>query len=338
MTTHIVEPKFLFRYSRSSKYCDYRSVVNANGSSIVFERAPAATILLTQLYRVDLRHQHHPKQLLTTLPEMSGRPDWSWKTGQISFTGVQTALPPWLAMDLQIALAPGRGGSFQWLSGTNGMEYSTWFPSAKKLAVMTTNGTLPSPNTSEINLQGTTIKKAIAGKRLWAGMPTVNKARPHLIAFAGQVAQQGGKYDEDNNYIWLLDTRKKTVAPLEPGCPRNGKFERRFQGRAPWWSPCGTWLVFESVRASKASSNLYSIFLFKYGESTPIRITHPKYNMNHAKWFPNGFPGHRPGTPMLSVASWRSPKKGQPPAAPYQLATLDVSSIVGPTLKAGKRR
>jgi hypothetical protein len=336
MTTHLVEPKFLFRYASSSKYCDYRSVVNGSGSSIVFERAPAATPLLTQLYRVDLKHQHHPKQFLTTLPEMSGRPDWSWKTHQISFTGAQTA-PPWTGEDLQIALAPGRGGSFQWLSGTDGMEYSTWFPSAKKLAVMTTNGTLPSPNTSEINLQGTTTKSAITGKRLWAGMPTVNKAQPHLIAFAGQVVQQGGKYDEDNNYIWLLDTRSKTVKPLEPGCPRKGKFERRFQGRAPWWSPCGTWLVFESVRASKVSADLYSIFLIKYGESTPIRITHPKYNMNHAKWFPNGFPGHRPGPPMLSVASWRPPKKGQPPAAPYQLATLDVSSIVGPTLKARKR-
>ncbi len=46
--------------------------------------------------------------------------------------------------------------------------------------------------------------------------------------------------------------------------------------------------------AREVGAGLYAIFLYEYGGSNPaIQITDIVYNCNHAKWFPNGFPGRR---------------------------------------------
>ena len=93
--------------------------------------------------------------------------------------------------------------------------------------------------------------------------------------------------------------RRAAPVPLETGA-RTDPYDPRFQGRAPWWSPDGKWVVFESNRPpqplAEVGAGLYAIFLYEYGGSNPaIQITEIVYNCNHAKWFPNGFPGRPPG-------------------------------------------
>ena len=48
------------------------------------------------------------------------------------------------------------------------------------------------------------------------------------------------------------------------------------------------------------------------------------YDCNHAKWFPNGFPGGPPGPFQLVVASWRS-SQSDPPQGSYGLSSLDLT-------------
>jgi hypothetical protein len=56
-------------------------------------------------------------------------------------------------------------------------------------------------------------------------------------------------------------------------------------------------------------------------------LTDPIYNMNHAKWFPFGFPTYSDGCPMLIVAAYQPDGSGNP-AWPYGLASLDMSNYV----------
>lgn len=216
------------------------------------------------------------------------------------------------------------------------MIYPAWFPSVQRLAVMNNAASAsPCPNTTVIEPNGTPRPKAVVGSGLWAGMPSVNPLNPNLIVFAGQNVVSGGTYNQDQNYIWLVDTSKNPVnpVPLEAGAPSSGSFKPKWQGRAPWWSPDGQWVVFESYRAnpppSEHKNGLYAIFVYQYqGRIPAAQITDPTWNMNHAKWFPNGFPHGPSGSKTLVVASYQLGESGQR-AWPYGIASLDVSSYVG---------
>ena len=185
------------------------------------------------------------------------------------------------------------------------MNYPTWFPDGTMLATEDMNGR-PSPNTTTINAStGTVIQTDLEGEGLWGGMPSVNPASPNLIAFAGQPIS-GSTYNQDKNYIFVMDTSSSNPpAPLESGAPRSGPFNPNYQGRAPWWSPDGKWVVFESNRPTQYEANrLYAIYLYHYGGSKPaMQVTSTIYNCNHAKWFPNGFPERPVRSPFSS--SWR---------------------------------
>ena len=75
------------------------------------------------------------------------------------------------------------------------------------------------------------------------------------------------KYDQDSNYIWVVDLSTITATPLEGSGLSTGPFQPDYQARAPWWSPDGNWVVFESYRASlpaNGSKGMYAIYLFDY--------------------------------------------------------------------------
>ena len=159
-------------------------------------------------------------------------------------------------------------------------------------------------------------------------MPSVNPVSPNLIAFAGQVVS-GPTYDQDKNYIYVMDTSSSDgPVPLESGAPGSGAFDPNYQGRAPWWSPDGKWVVFESNRPSQYEANsLYAIYLYEYlGSGPAMQITSTIYNCNHAKWFPNGFPGGPSGSFQLIVASWLG-STSNPPTGPYGLSSLDLTPL-----------
>lgn len=324
MAGNFVAPVFLIDYTRPAQFSDYRSVVDATASTVVFERGSPATPLLTSLYSLDITSPGNtPVPLLqgAALPYMSGRPDWSWVNGYIAFTAQAVE-----GNDYYVGLADS-SGIFRLLKSTLGMIYPAWFPDGETLTVYNESKTAaPKPNTTTIDMSGNMLNYAVEGSTLYAGMQSVNQASPNLIAFAGQVT--GSAYNQNYNYIWVLDTSTGESKPLEPGCPTSGPFQAAYQGRAPWWSPDGNWVVFESNRSGSG----YSIYLFDYANGgQAVQITDPSYNMNHAKWFPTGFPGGPTGNPSLVVAAFQNGETGGPPALPYGIATLDVSSWVSPS-------
>jgi hypothetical protein len=152
--------------------------------------------------------------------------------------------------------------------------------------------------------------------------------KPHIIIFAGQNIENGGTYNQDQNYIWLADTSQNPVnpVPLETGAPHSGNFELQWQGRAPWWSPDEQWVAYRASPPSPEHKNgLYAIFVYQYGGSAlAVQLTDPEGNMNHAKWYPNGFPGGPSGNQNRCILPARSIGK-----ANLALRNLDVSPIVG---------
>lgn len=331
MISSLIPPKFLIQYSRPALYNDYRSVVNSTGTTAIFERCVSnEPNSQSVLYSLDLASGALAPFLTgPSAPIYSGRPDWCWENGNVAFNCV-----PEEDGKIVIGYVSADSTETSLIPATTQMIYPTWFPppgtGSQILAVMSCQ-TSPEPNTSEIDVDGNLQASALAGPNLWAGMPSVNQASTNLIAFAGQPVQSGGTYDQDLNYIWVMDTETGSVSPLETGAPGSGPFMPQFQGRAPWWSPDGNWIAFESNRAHQPSAGdedgLYAIFLYEVGGGNPaIQITDPIYNANHAKWFPSGT--------ELIVAAYQPGGEGQPPAYPWGLASLDVSSIVG---SAGKK-
>jgi Tol biopolymer transport system component len=331
----LLTPNFLLPASPGAS--DYRCVVNAAGTQVVFERTVSKSSGgsgETQLYLHDLTEKRAKPFIQDSEIVVSTRPDWCWRTGDVAFN---------FSSDICVGIVDSSGGNFQSLGAqTARMNYPTWFPDGEKLAVenyATTNSGpdpvlyTPLPNTTTIHSStGVVAHLDIEGLSFWGGMPSVNPVKPHLIAFAGQ-AVSGSGYNEDMNYIYVMDTAHGNDGgfgpiPLESGAPTSGTYNPSYQARAPWWSPCGEWVVFESNRPSQHNANgLYALYLYRHGGSEPARqITSTIYNCNHAKWFPNGFPGGPPGAYQLIVASSRSALTN-PTEGPYGLSSLDLTPL-----------
>jgi hypothetical protein len=298
-------PQFLMQYPQSVN--DYRCAINADASILIFER----TILgsgdgAVRLYRLDLTPPDAEPTLFGSAP--ATRPDWCWASNQIAYN-TQGGIV--IVNGLQIFVGPSEI--------TKGMIYPAWYPGGGDLVVYNTNpnGALPVPRSSKINLDYdmtiTIARQNMANDQVWAGMPSVNPANSNLIAFAGQLIAGQTHYDQDKNYIWLADnSTPPTVKPLDPDA--TGPFNSAYQGRAPWWSPNGEWIAFESDRTS--SNGQYAIFIQPSdGSKAAVQVTDYEWNANHAKWYPNGT--------ELVVSVNQQPNKG-----PRGIARLDVSTFV----------
>jgi hypothetical protein len=347
MSSSFVTPNYLIPYVRPASLSDYRCVINGAGTKVLFERSPIdksgrAKEGDSTLYVLDLVGSgNKPTPFLQGSPETvyQNRPDWSWQTaGSVAFNWGRNK-----GLGIEVGIAESGGSNPTRLKETAGMEYPTWFPDGT-LAVTYYSKKKPHPNTSHIKQDGKTatiLEFALAGPSYWAGMPSVNQASPNLIAFAGQLVEKGEKYEQDQNYIWVMDTSKTPVSvrPLEGSGLASGPFQPDYQARAPWWSPDGNWLVFESYRASQpanGSKGMYAIYLFDYSTTgaTAVQVTDPMYNMNHAKWYPNGF-NHVTGDQTLVVAAYQ--QDGKSAALPYGIASLDVSSIINSAAQNRKK-
>ena len=313
----LVEPVFLMQYSDADPVSDYRCVVNASGSQVIFERTAFhdGTAGPTRLYVLDLMLDP-PVPPPTPLNDISPafRPDWCWATGRITFMNsgavyIQGSVPA-----TPIALP-----------NTPDMAYPTW-SAAGDFIVTEHGGALagyPNPRTTKIDpTSGAVVAQVTGSPLVWGGMPTVDPRDSARIAFAGQWIGGQTAYNQDRNYIWLIDDTWRIdreaapVRPLDPQANVTGPFRPEFQGRAPWFSPDGEWVVFESGRADP-KGELYALFIQSARGDGPARqVTDVKWNANHAKFYPDG---RRVVATLLQTPGGK--RRG--------IAMLDLSAFVG---------
>jgi hypothetical protein len=99
------------------------------------------------------------------------------------------------------------------------MIYPACYPSGKNLLVMNQqpSTTSPTPRTSKILYNGSIAQQVMADGTLWGDEPSVNPVNPAQDVFAGQLIAGQSSYNEDLNYIWLVDASAspETIRPLD---------------------------------------------------------------------------------------------------------------------------
>ena len=162
---------------------------------------------------------------------------------------------------------------------------------------------------------------------LFGGFAAPRPGFPMQIAFAGQPAlttwgvaagqapPPTAAYNQDNNYIFLNANAAGvfTSAPLEAAASVQA-FDGAYQGRAPYWSPDGIHIVFESSRAGG-----YALFLANVAKGTPpVQLTDIDYWAQHAKFFADG-------TRLVFTALQEPDKQGK---GARGIAVIDISAYL----------
>jgi WD40-like Beta Propeller Repeat len=301
------EPTFLL--PPNPDVIDYRPVVNAEGTQVIFERSPTTNPDDVKLYSLDLS----TGDVQTFVNFASTRPDWCWNrsgggltSGPVAFSngdGIWRVDP---------------GATPTPVPNTAGMVYPSWYPDCQYLAVDVTGAQV----TAEIDATtGQIIVSPLANETVWAGFPSVNQTNPNLVAFAGQFNGDTAYYNQDINYIWVTDrsTGQPRVAPLDRHAPRGPAFLQKFQARAGWWSPDGKWFAFESNRiCNQLDGQTYAIFIQDAKGNRPaMQVSDCRWNVQHPKWYPPREDGK-----VLLIAAVEG--AGQP----FRLAKFGVTSFV----------
>jgi hypothetical protein len=294
----------------NSQVSDYRPVLNAEGTTVIFERNAITTPHDVKLYRADLA----TGDVQPFVNFASARADWCWNrsgggltTGPVAFSnanGVYRVDP---------------GGQPVLLPNTAGMIYPSWYPDCQHIAVDVTGSQV----TAKIDaMTGQIIRSPLANEKVWAGFASVNQTSPNLVAFAGQFNRESPYYNQDLNYVWVTDTStaRPKVAPLDRHAPKGAGFEQRFQARAGWWSPDGQWFAFESNRAcNDISGQTYAIFIQDASGNRPaMQVSDCTWNVQHPKWFPP----RNDGKAFLIAAVQAGTGE------PFRIASFDVTQFV----------
>jgi hypothetical protein len=213
----LITPNFLLPPSTATN--DYRCVVNALGTAVIFERSVLNSDVRfgsPQLFLLDLTQSGAtPSSFIENQNiKISDRPDWCWLTGQVAFN---------FGPDIWVGVVDSSGENFRSLGAqTASMNYPTWFPNGQTLAVENYAASpqpnpgpaYPLPNTTTIDSSTVVpVTPDLQGLYLWAGMPSVNPVNPNLIAFAGQPIS-GSTYNQDTNYIYVMDTSSSEAPAL----------------------------------------------------------------------------------------------------------------------------
>ncbi len=287
-----------FRFlTNDLNFVDGRPVFSPDGKSIVFMRQPnnGDANARAELYIVPIYGEKKAKLLFdginpkTGLPFNATRPDYSLCRShfEIAFDAVSDGI--WLldvkTKKVRQVLEPTiDGNTYTW-------SYPAWYPCGKFLSVTNYN-TFEKPlyhelvkvNVNELNQFTPTTKN----DEVWAGQSSVSMKKSKWITFAGQVPSTqppspcdciGGclsdGYAQNCNQIWF---QKEGVAhPIDD-----------LQGRAPWFSTDGKYIVFESNRNNPEKPDHYSLFIYSIKHKTIMLVTPPALNVQHAKWSPHG--------------------------------------------------
>ncbi|MFL5385472.1 MAG: TolB family protein [Longimicrobiaceae bacterium] len=241
-------------------YSDYRPVYSPDGDAVLFERTEIGSGRTT-LY-IQRLEGGMPEPFLKDPPAGIGaqtRPDWCRATGEVAFCVERGGI--WLAN--------GDGTGATPIDGTAGMIYPSWYADGRSLAVMDTRG---APRTVRIDRGGRVLER-LTPENLYAGMPSISQQDPVRLAFPGQPAVP--PYKQENNHIYIVGTDPTSARELD------GK-----QGRAPWWTPNGELLAFESNRDT-GDPYRYAVYLSTPDGSYQVRVTDVRFNAQHPKFSPD---------------------------------------------------
>ena len=116
-----------FSQPNDSGFSDYRPVLNAGATAVIFERTFADNPNFTQLYIANLTTS--PAQAQPLVGVSSFRPDWCWNRAN----GVLTTGPAAFSNDDGVFVLSGT--NLILLPNTAGMVYPAWYPNCQYLAV-----------------------------------------------------------------------------------------------------------------------------------------------------------------------------------------------------------
>jgi hypothetical protein len=305
-------PQFLLPDTEGAS--DYRPVLNHVATAVVFERTIKGA---TQLYKASL-----PGGAAEPFTGIAGstRADWCWRRS----AGRLWHGPIAFSADAGVYVASPNGVSPMLLPNTAGMIYPTWYPDCRTLA---TDGS-ETHEVAKIDANtGAVIDPSLGQAFVWTGFAAVNQAKPHLLAVAGQNNEKSSYYNQELNYIWLIDGSfgRARMRPLDQRAPDGPSFVPMFQARAGTWSPDGKWFAFESNRVCDNVGGLtYAIFIQDSAGAKPaMQVTDCSWNVQHAKWFP---PGPNGVSTMLVAAVAHASASA---TEPFRIGSLDVSAFVG---------
>ena len=348
-------PKPVFVTSNPG-FSDYRPAPDKTGHNILFERTvhPNPNDANTQLFIVRgvgsgsptvAPFLTVPSSLPLTWPYSQTRPDWSWVTNEVAFSGA-----PNNQGANQVHLVAGDGVSPRLVANTNAHIYPIWTSDGKQLVVYDDNNNVLQPGpprigppvTRLIDPDGTVVQANmngldVTGVQVFGGFAAPKPGNPLQIAFAGQpaLAYWGQTppnplpnplptpaYNQDNNYVFVNAFRGGVFSsqPLESAAPVIA-YDPAYQGRAPYWSPDGNHIVFESSRAGG-----YALFLANVAKGTPpVQLTDATYWAQHAKFLPYGTSVVPSGKGIVFTALQNPSAAG---TGPRGIALLDIASYL----------
>lgn len=249
-------------------FSDYRPVFSPDGGSLLYEHSGEGKTVFF-LYELGAER---PGPFIPSPPSdlpAQTRADWA-ADGTVSFTGDESGNNGY------IWLCDAFGGNVTRLPLTYGMCYSAWYAGSQWMVVMNSNGN--QPYACVIDRSGATVLPRRSPIGLFSGMPSISRQLPERLAIAASPALV--PYNQDNNQIYVsLDPARAFIID-----------DRPMQGRAPWWSPDGQYLAFESNRSGIG----YALYVARIGRdgaaSRIVQLTDPEqvFNAQHAKFSPDG--------------------------------------------------
>ena len=223
------KPNFhAFSQQNDSDFSDYRPVLNAEATAVLFERTFNKNPNFAQLNIADLTT--NTVQRFVNIE--SFRPDWCWYRSN----GRQLAIGP-IAFSNVNGIFVFSGTALRLLPKTAGMVYPSWYPNCQYIAANVGENDQVSGEhlTAQIDAtSGVVVAAPLANNSLWASFASVNQVNPRLISFAGQSKAQSNYYNELLNYTWVTNrsTNPPIVAAVDRKAPAGPGFLREFQARA----------------------------------------------------------------------------------------------------------
>lgn len=276
---------------------DGRPVFLPDGKTILFMRQPndGNPASISTLYTVPADGSADAQLFFdginpnTNQPFNATRPDYSWERSsfQIAFDALGDGI--WLldadTKAVKQVLQPEiHGNRYTW-------SYPAWYPCGHVLSVTNYNSFGQPLYHALVRACADQLNQFVpltTNHTVWPGMSTVSQKHPCQIAFAGEMpipqpppacTCPGGcssdGYAQNCNQIWMQVNGTAFQIDQE-------------QGRAPWFSPDGKRIVFESNRLNPETPDLYRLFVYTIKDETVEVITPPALNVQHAKWSPDG--------------------------------------------------